>query len=171
MTTNGYSKYRTRKNNEYKLRMKRLAEESNNYCLYCGNKIPDKHKYCNVQCQNKHRHQLKMQEVEEKNGIGCNFKRIKDYVIETRGHKCEICGNTEWMGQPIPLVLDHINGDGLDDRLENLRLVCGNCDMQLPTYKRKNKNGTRKYRKKYNDNYRGIRSVTQDGEGDSLLNC
>ena len=51
------------------------------------------------------------------------------------------------MNQHIPLVLDHINGRANDDRLENLRLVCCNCDAQLPTYKSKNKNSDRKKRK------------------------
>ena len=71
----------------------------------------------------------------------------KKYIIETRGHKCEICGLELWMNQHIPLVLDHINGRANDDRLENLRLVCCNCDAQLPTYKSKNKNSDRKKRK------------------------
>ena len=141
--------YRERKNKEYKLRIQRKSMESNNHCLFCGAQIPEGHKYCSVVCQNKLRHKLKMQEVAEKNGVGCRFPRIKDYLIETRGHKCEICGNEEWMGQPIPLVLDHINGRASDDRLENLRLVCGNCDMQLPTYKSKNKNSDRKRIGKY----------------------
>lgn len=52
-----------------------------------------------------------------------------------------------WMNQPIPLILYHINGRASDDRLENLRLVCGNCDMQLPTYKSKNKHSDRIKRK------------------------
>ena len=144
MTEEEYIKYRNRKNREYNLRMKRLAEESDNHCLYCGNKIPNGHKYCSVQCQHNFNHKLKMIKVKETNGIGCDIRRIKEYLIETNGHKCEICGNTKWLGQPIPLIIDHINGRASDNRLENLRLVCGNCDMQLPTYKSKNKNSDRK---------------------------
>jgi len=42
------------------------------------------------------------------------------------------------MKQPVPLVLDHIDGHFENNNEENLRLVCGNCDMQLSTYKSKN---------------------------------
>jgi len=64
-----------------------------------------------------------------------------------RGHQCEICGLTEWQGQPAPLVMDHIDGHADNNLLTNLRLVCGNCDMQLPTYKAKNKGNGRLWRK------------------------
>jgi hypothetical protein len=60
-----------------------------------------------------------------------------------RKHECEICGLKEWLGKPAPLVLDHINGRCMDWRYDNLRLVCGNCDMQLPTFKSKNKKSQR----------------------------
>ena len=54
-------------------------------------------------------------------------------------HECSICGiGPEWQGQPMPLILDHINGVSNDNRLENLRFVCSNCDSQLPTYKSRN---------------------------------
>ena len=55
-------------------------------------------------------------------------------------YHCAICGiEPMWHGQPMPLILDHINGVNNDNRLENLRFVCSNCDSQLPTYKAKNK--------------------------------
>lgn len=56
-------------------------------------------------------------------------------------YSCDICEiGPEWHGNPMPLILDHINGINNDNRLENLRFVCSNCDSQLPTYKSRNIN-------------------------------
>ena len=66
-----------------------------------------------------------------------------------RERKCEVCSETQWMGKPIPLVLDHINGHSGDWRLDNLRLVCGNCNMMLPTYKNKNRGNGRVSAREY----------------------
>jgi hypothetical protein len=51
--------------------------------------------------------------------------------------KCESCGQVEWLNQPIPLELDHINGDVTDNRLVNLRLLCPNCHALTETYRGK----------------------------------
>lgn len=51
---------------------------------------------------------------------------------------CEMCHRIEWNGRPIPLELDHINGDPEDNRLENLRILCPNCHAQTPTYRARN---------------------------------
>jgi len=51
-------------------------------------------------------------------------------------YQCNICGNDgNWLGKTLPLILDHINGINNDNRLENLRFLCSNCDSQQPTYK------------------------------------
>ena len=53
---------------------------------------------------------------------------------------CKCCGSEPiWCGKPMPLILDHINGINNDNRLENLRFVCSNCDSQLITYKSRNR--------------------------------
>ena len=59
---------------------------------------------------------------------------IKSHTLRMRlirdGYKeavCEVCGLIEWLGQPAPLELDHINSDHWDNRLENLQIVCPNC--------------------------------------------
>ena len=53
-------------------------------------------------------------------------------------HKCVVCNNTEWNNQPIPIQIDHINGDHFDNRIENLRFLCPNCHAQTDTYCGKN---------------------------------
>lgn len=56
-------------------------------------------------------------------------------------YQCSICGQEPfWNGKELTLTLDHINGDNHDDRLENLRWVCPNCDRQLDTFCAKNSN-------------------------------
>ena len=73
----------------------------------------------------------------------------KKYLIYKNGHRCSICGTSDWFGQPVPLVCDHINGDSTDNSIENFRLVCNNCDGLLPTYKSKNRGKGRKYDREY----------------------
>ena len=53
-------------------------------------------------------------------------------------HRCERCGLTEWLGQPIPLELHHIDGDKNNNTLENFQLLCPNCHAFTDSYRGKN---------------------------------
>ena len=54
-------------------------------------------------------------------------------------HQCSICLGTRWLNKPIPLELDHINGNNKDNSLTNLRLVCPNCHALTETYRSRNR--------------------------------
>ena len=55
-------------------------------------------------------------------------------------NRCYECGSLpEWRGKPLVLILDHINGERADHRIENLRLLCPNCNSQQSTFAGKNK--------------------------------
>lgn len=55
----------------------------------------------------------------------------------------------EWQGKPLVLQLDHINGNPVDNRLENLRLLCPNCHSQTSTYKGRGSKGLRYNRERH----------------------
>lgn len=49
-------------------------------------------------------------------------------------NRCEQCGLSEWNDRPIPLDLDHVDGDNKNNLLSNLRVLCANCHRQTVTW-------------------------------------
>lgn len=56
---------------------------------------------------------------------------------------CEICGLETWRERQLSLCLHHINGDGGDNRLENLQLLCPNCHSQTGNFAGRNRGRSR----------------------------
>lgn len=56
-----------------------------------------------------------------------------------RGWRCEKCGRTEWEGQKIPLCVHHIDGNHINNVIDNLQVLCPNCHAQTDNYCGKNK--------------------------------
>ena len=67
--------------------------------------------------------------------------RLKQRLIKTGTitMECAACGlGPSWNAMPLVLRLDHKNGKRRDHRIENLRLLCPNCDSQQPTFAGRN---------------------------------
>lgn len=121
-------------------------------CSFCEKKInKNSREFCSPECHQKSSWDKRKDKVIE-TGRYDGKATAKRYLTETNGHCCSLCGITEWMGQPLTLILDHINGHADDWSVSNCRLICSNCDTLTPTYKGCNKgNGRHNRRQRYQD--------------------
>jgi deazaflavin-dependent oxidoreductase (nitroreductase family) len=85
------------------------------------------------------RHGVTPRPLEEVLVRGSSYQRsnLKQRLYDTglKQRRCELCGQDEaWQGRRMALILDHINGEADDNRLENLRIICPNCNATLDTH-------------------------------------
>ncbi len=89
-----------------------------------------------------HRHANRSRPIDEYlvEGRLVSTSKLRTRLIaeELLAATCNVCGRTRWNECPIPLELDHVNGDRFDNRVENLQLLCPNCHAQTETYRGRN---------------------------------
>lgn len=110
-------------------------------------------KYCNVSCQ--HLFQSLLNRDAFLRG-DFNNKLIgyptnswtRNLLIEKFGARCNCCGLSEWNSKPLTLEVNHKDGNAANNVLENLEFLCPNCHSQTDTFKAKNKESARTYRRK-----------------------
>lgn len=135
----------------YNNRVQPKREKLEVECLYCNKPYPKygpkmgKKRFCSKECRVKYRDSKTevSGEIPYKTPIG-----KRSFLKRKFGNICQICGlrGNSWMGKPITLIVDHIDGKADNNSISNLRLVCPNCDSQLPTFKGRNKgNSSRTY--------------------------
>lgn len=114
-------------------------------CETCGVDLLRRHqvRYCSNACQARARQQALIDRWlatgEAQVGTGADHY-VRRHIAREQAHRCALCGGAAvWQGRPLVHVLDRIDGDAENNRRENLRLICPNCDAQLPTYKNRNK--------------------------------
>lgn len=103
------------------------------FCEHCGKECSRKNRFCDAECGNASRQTKWVERWLAGKESGARAKvltsyRVKRYLKDTRGEKCELCGWSERNQSTglIPLHLDHKDGDYRNNRPENVRLICPN---------------------------------------------
>lgn len=122
-------------------------------CRSCGSPLERRSQkvYCSNACQGSARRKASTKRWLESGQayiISLPSHYIRLYLIEAQSGCCAICGAASvWQELPLTLIMDHIDGNPTNNRRDNLRLVCPNCDSQLPTFKSRNRGNGRYYRR------------------------
>jgi 5-methylcytosine-specific restriction endonuclease McrA len=123
------------------------------FCRICSNPVKD---YVAIYCSNKCQMQTQYDSYIERwkagletgtVGAAAVSRYIRRYFIDKYDEKCQQCGWRECnpVTGKVPLTIDHIDGDCLNNAERNLRLLCPNCHSLTPSYGNLNRGKSQRY--------------------------
>lgn len=127
-------------------------------CINCKQEITGCGlKYCSHDCQMDYQYKCYVDSWKSgnENGMSGQYqlsKHIVRYIKTKYDNKCSNCGWCEVNPHTgkVPLEIEHVDGNYLNNKEDNLILLCPNCHSLTATYKGANRGNGRQSRDKYN---------------------
>lgn len=123
-----------------------------NVCPTCGKEFRPYykgHRYCSKECSRKGYSKEKIEKWksgEEDGTVSFTCSRaIRRYLMDKYNNTCQMCGwgrKNEYTDM-VPLQVHHIDGNSLNNKEENLQLLCPNCHSLTENFGSRNKNATK----------------------------
>lgn len=125
-------------------------------CVNCGKLLNSSQVlYCSHTCQQEYQNKKYIDRWKNglEDGLSGEYNlsdRIRNYLLNKTNCKCELCGwgKTNQFTNRIPLEIHHKDGNYMNNKEDNLQVLCPNCHSLTETFKSHNKSG-RKSRNKY----------------------
>lgn len=120
-------------------------------CKRCGTEpARSSQRYCSNACQMLFAFEERYAEWLAGGQPWVHNEALRSALIKRDGRRCDSCKETQWLGQPIPLEVNHKDGNHKNCGRDNVHLLCPNCHALTPNYRALNRgNGRQKRRDEY----------------------
>lgn len=133
------------------------TRKHNRFCINCGKELVDDqvyNRYCCHACQHEYQYKQYIDRWKKGEETGVTGKYdiseyIRRYLFDKYNSSCQLCGwnKVNPKSGKVPLQIHHIDGNCLNNKEENLQLLCPNCHSLTETYGSLNQESSRVYRK------------------------